>query len=233
MALHHDRCPSSRRSTETTLRSASRRPAGGDTGGHTHLIDVPDVDVHVGCTEQSDPQRSVEGPQGPGRGAVPSSWTRGRLRGATAETQTVTLPYLDGDSTVLPVGRCDEAGGRKLRIEAVFGHQHQVRKTADNDAGADVLQTHREVRQPPAARQAEDAASYLVLTERVLLQEVLITATHLRRQTERWVRQTGGSGRQTGQDGPQTDRQAERQVRLTGRLGNVVALVLLDYKQVS
>lgn len=43
----------------------------------------------------------------------------------------------------VPVGRCDEARGRKLRVETVFGDQHQVRKTAYYNTGADVLQTDR------------------------------------------------------------------------------------------
>lgn len=53
----------------------------------------------------------------------------------------------------VPVGRCDEARGRKLRVETIFGHQHQVRKTTDDDAGADILQRHREVRQLQTTRQ--------------------------------------------------------------------------------
>lgn len=43
----------------------------------------------------------------------------------------------------VPVGGRDEAGGRKLGVQTVFGHEHQVRETPDGDTGADVLQTDR------------------------------------------------------------------------------------------
>lgn len=58
------------------------------TAENRYLVDVPDVDVDIGGTEQTDPQQSVEGPQGPGRRTVTSTWTGGGLRRPPTETQT-------------------------------------------------------------------------------------------------------------------------------------------------
>lgn len=54
----------------------------------THLIDVSDVDIYIGGTEQSHPQKSVKGPQWARRRTITSSWTGRWLRSPTTEIQT-------------------------------------------------------------------------------------------------------------------------------------------------
>lgn len=51
------------------------------------LVNISDVDVDIGGTEQPDPQQSVEGPQRARRRTITSSWTGRRLRSPTTEAQ--------------------------------------------------------------------------------------------------------------------------------------------------
>lgn len=88
-------------------------------------------------------------------------------------------------SRVVPVRRCDKARGRQLGVETVLGDQHQMRETSHRDARADILQGDSRgetaERVEAGGRRHQARVVYLVLTEGILLQQVLVTATHLRR----------------------------------------------------
>lgn len=72
------------------------------------LVNVPDVDVDVGRTKQTDPEQSVEGPQGARRRTIASSRTRRRLGSPTTEIQTTDVTRVSKvDSNLLDVNEPD------------------------------------------------------------------------------------------------------------------------------
>lgn len=123
-----------------------------------HLVYVPYVHVDVGGAKYSYPQGPVDGPQRLG----------GRL--------SVHVRRCRGDASW--VGRHDEVIWGQLGVQAVLGHQHQVRHPGQHDAATDVLgnkrqtetsgRIYRELKQNN--HQDQSVGSYLVLAYGILFQ---------------------------------------------------------------
>lgn len=86
----------------------------------SHLVYVPDVDIDVGGTQDPYPQPTVDGPQRLG--------------------SCLSVHVGRGGRDAARIGRHDKVLCRQLRVEAVFGHQHQVRHSAQHDATTDILE---------------------------------------------------------------------------------------------